>query len=119
MSEEDKKQHHHIHIGALILVIIFAYVVFKVNLQKAVNSPQFQSNVNYIEEKLNDFWKTISGKFLNSDNFNPFKNFKVELNPLNVDQKAIEQKIQPDKINNYFGVPSDQTLDNLSSPTNK
>ena len=51
MNEEQPKltTHKHFHIGALILAILIIYVLFKVNLEKAINSPQFQKNILYIK----------------------------------------------------------------------
>jgi hypothetical protein len=99
----DEHKHRHLHLGALILVILIVFVLFKVNLEKALNSPQFQSNIAYIEKKANSL-------------FDKMKGFFSFTNSLKIDQSTIEKKIQPGKIYDYFSVPSDETLDKLSSP---
>jgi hypothetical protein len=99
---KDKKQ---FHLGALILVIIIVFVLFKVNLEKAINSPQFQKNVNYIqvnsEKAFNYIWDNIFGK----------------LKFPSIDPAKIDEVVKPDKVKDYFKVPTDEYINQYSSPT--
>lgn len=124
MSEEVKKdqlehKHHKVRVGALIVVTLLAFVLFKVNLRKAVNSPQFNDNVSFIEQKIKGWYvgatKLFDGMFKNtlSDGMNQLKtggglNFNA---PILVDPNTIENKIGADKIRGYFNAPSDANID--------
>lgn len=75
MENDSHSSSVHIHIGGLILLIIITLILFKVNIRQAVHSPQFQSNISYIEEEgryiyntyvikpLESMWKIISDQF--------------------------------------------------------
>lgn len=102
MNEEPKSNKRHLHISALVLAILLIFVLFKLNLEKVVNSPQFQNNIDYIEEQSKTLWIKIKADFF--DFKSPF------------DQAKLEMKIKPDKINEYFGNASDETINQLSSP---
>jgi len=64
MSEDIQKPRSniHIHIGGAIIIIIILFVLFKVNIKSFIDSPQFQGNVNYIEQKGQDFWNKYLSK---------------------------------------------------------
>jgi ABC-type amino acid transport system permease subunit len=111
MNEEQPKPvvHKHFHIGALLLAIIIIYLLFKVNLEKAINSPQFQKNVSYIETKGHEyigkpflsFWTSI---------------FSLKLQSPKLDNSTFDNVVKPNKIQQYFGNTSDETVNQLSSP---
>lgn len=101
MENQDKKRH--LHIGALVLVVVIVLILLRVNLEKAINTPQFQSNVSYIEKEASLL-------------FNKMKVFFNLSVPLNIDQTTLEKKVQPNRIKDYFGVPSEDKINQLSSP---
>jgi predicted membrane-bound dolichyl-phosphate-mannose-protein mannosyltransferase len=124
MNEEVKKdstehKHHKIRIGALIVVVLLVFILFKVNLRKAVNSPQFNDNVSFIEQKVKGWYeratKLFDGMFKNTLNngVNQLKtggglNFNA---PVLVDPNIIENKIGADRIRGYFNAPNDENID--------
>ena len=56
-SDDERKPRLHIHTGGLIILILILLILFKVDIKSKIESPQFQKNWNYIEEKIKDFWK--------------------------------------------------------------
>jgi hypothetical protein len=69
MSEEKKDSGLHIHLGGLVIVIIILLLIFKVDFKKNIDSPQFQKNVSYLEEKSKNIWdKYLSKPFVNTWN---------------------------------------------------
>jgi len=56
-SDDERKPRLHIHTGGLIILILILLILFKVDIKSKIESPQFQKNWNYIEEKVKDFWK--------------------------------------------------------------
>lgn len=116
MEEEAKKPHRHLHIGALILVIILIYLLFKVNLEKAVNSPQFNKNVAFIELKGKQLWDYIFNDPL-TKLIDQIKNVNIDPKPLNIDQQKLDDKFKSNGIRNYFNAPTNDTINKYSSPT--
>lgn len=124
MSEEVKKEetphkHHRLRLGALIVVVLLVFVLFNVNLQKALNSPQFNQNINYIEQQVKVGWQKITtlfdGMFKNTISINP-NQFKAPSGldfkpPVLIDPNLIENKIGGDKIRDYFNAPNDANID--------
>lgn len=102
-NNSEIKKRSHFHFGSLILVIIIIIVLFKVNIEKVLNSPAFQQNVTYIEKQANN-------AFIKVKSF-----FKIP-NSINFSNSVFDQKVQPSKIDNYFGIPSDDTLNKLGAP---
>lgn len=111
MNEEQPKPvvPKHFHVGALLLAIIIIYVLFKVNLEKAINSPQFQKNVTYIETKSHEYIGKPFSSFWASI-------FSVKLQTPKLDDSSFDKVIKPNKIQQYFGNTSDETVNQLSSP---
>lgn len=62
MEEEKKKSRLHINIGGLIVLIILALLLFKVDLKSKIQSPQFQKNITYITDQIKGFYTNISDK---------------------------------------------------------
>ncbi len=124
MSEEVKKEeiphkHPKLRLGALIVVVLLVFVLFNVNLQKALNSPQFNQNINYIELQVKSGWQKLTTFFgdmfkntINTD-IGQYKkpgglDFKA---PILVDPNIIENKIGADKIRGYFNTTTDENID--------
>ncbi len=107
MVDDESNNRKSLNIGALILVIIVVFILFRVNIEKALNSPQFQRNIAYLEMESNELIVKI-------------KNIFVGVDIKKIDTSAIiEKKIQSDKIYNYFGLPTENTINELSSPEQK
>lgn len=123
--EEKPKNHIHIKIGSLIIVLLIVFVLFRVNIEKAINSPMFQNNVNYIEKEFNIIYKNYLQKpFLYIWNnlftdllHTSLKNIDIS-DPL-IRQDKINSVIKPDRINNYFGNTQEETVQQLSTPVNQ
>lgn len=105
-TSEVVKRRHRFHVGALILAVIIVFILFKVNLEKAINSPNFKANVAYIQKEANK-------------NFLKLKEFFNVAGHVYINQDAIDEKIQPEKINNYFGVPTEENINKLIPPQDK
>lgn len=81
MDGGERKSRLHIHLGGLIILAIIALILFKVDIKSKIKSPQFQSNISYIEEQAKIFWnkyilapiKSRTGEF-----FIDFTNRKLE-----------------------------------------
>lgn len=56
MADDERKSRLHIHLGGVIILIIIALILFKVDLRSKIESPQFQKNLSYIEEQAKTFW---------------------------------------------------------------
>jgi hypothetical protein len=56
MNEENKKSGLHVHLGGFIIIIIIIIILFKVDIKSKIDSPQFQKNINYIEEGVKNIW---------------------------------------------------------------
>lgn len=52
MDDQKPKSNIHIHIGGIVLLIIIIFLLFKVDIKTSVNNPQFKSNIEYIEKKV-------------------------------------------------------------------
>jgi len=55
MEEEKKTSRLHINIGGLIILIILALILFKVDIKSKIQSPQFQKNITYITDQIKGF----------------------------------------------------------------
>lgn len=113
ISTQPKAHHRHFHAGALFLAMGLIFLLFKVNIEKVVNDPQFDKNVNYIEAKITLAWRNHITT--------PFKSFLANiftLKPITKDtaDDTFNRTVKPDKINSYFGNTSDETVNQLSSP---
>lgn len=124
MSEEVKKEetphkHPKLRLGALIVVVLLVFVLFNVNLQKALNSPQFNQNINYIEQQVKGGWHkitTLFGDMFKSTINTDISQFKAPSGfdftaPILVDPNIIENKIGADKIRGYFNNTTDENID--------
>lgn len=81
MADGERKSRLHIHLGGLVILILFTLILFKVDIKSKINSPQFQENYTYIEESIKSFWqKYISGpiKERSSDFFVDFTNTQLD-----------------------------------------
>jgi hypothetical protein len=75
MADDEKKSRLHIHLGGLIILVIIALVLFKVDIKSKIQSPQFQKNILYIEEQATDFWQNYILSPLKAKTGNLFINF--------------------------------------------
>jgi len=57
MAEDERKSRLHIHLGGIIILIIIALILFKVDIKSKIQSPQFQKNYTYITEQAKTFWQ--------------------------------------------------------------
>jgi len=81
MSDDERKSRLHIHLGGLVILIIIALILFRVDIKSKIQSPQFQKNYSYITEQVKTFWqKYISGslKAKTGDLFIDFTNKSLE-----------------------------------------
>lgn len=62
MEEEKKKPRLQINMGGLIIIIIIALILFKVDIKSKIKSEQFQKNITYVEDTIKGFYKDISEK---------------------------------------------------------
>jgi len=108
MDDLDSKKSNRIHVGALIIAILIVLVLFKVNLEKSLNSPQFKSNIEYIEKNTTLAWQ----KYIVKPSTNLWNNFlklnlqkakdgEFEINTEGLNQK-IESRIDEKQLNNFF-----------------
>lgn len=64
MGNEDKKPRLQINLGGLVVIIILALILFKVDIKSKIESEQFQKNTVYVTEKVKGFWvKYVTGPF--------------------------------------------------------
>ena len=81
MEHDERKGRLHIHLGGLVILIIVALVLFKVDITSKIQSPQFQKNLSYIEDQATNFWQTFILNPLKSragDWFNGFTNKELQ-----------------------------------------
>jgi hypothetical protein len=103
MDKDERKPRLHIHMGGLIVLIIILLILFKVDIRSKIKSPQFQSNISYIEEQVKTFWqKYISG---------PMKK-KVGDSFTNITNKELK-KIQTNFSENVLKTLNEEEIDNL------
>ncbi|NCU28137.1 MAG: hypothetical protein EOM85_00465 [Candidatus Moranbacteria bacterium] len=57
MENESKKPRIQIRLGGLVILIIIALILFKVDIKDKIESPQFQKNVTYITAFAKDVWQ--------------------------------------------------------------
>ena len=115
-NEETSHKHHKLRLGALILVVLLVLFLFKVNLRKAINSPQFNDNVSYIEQHIRAWYQEAHNFFSNMFKNDGTSQFKIQGGldfkpPILIDPNMIENKIGADKIRGYFNAPSDDNID--------
>lgn len=61
MEGEEKKQSRlHVSLGGLVILIILALILFKVDIKNKVESPQFQKNITYITDKAKEAWGNLT-----------------------------------------------------------
>ena len=109
MSDGERKSRLHIHIGGLIILIIIALVLFKVDIKSKINSPQFQKNVTYVEEQVKTLWQKYIAGPLKAKTGDMFINFT---------NKGL-QKIQDNFTQNVLKTPSVEDIENVSNLNNK
>lgn len=103
MNNDERKPRLHVHMGGVIVLIIIILILFKVDIKSKIKSPQFQSNITYIEEEINTLWqKYISG---------PLKK-KIGNTFINVTNTELK-KIQNNFSENVLKTPTDKEIDNL------
>lgn len=106
MSDDERKPRLHIHTGGLILFIIIILILFKVDIKSKIQSPQFQKNIAYIEEKAQDIW--------NNYIVGPIKTKIVDFLKTSADKEI--EKLQNNISNNLFKTPD---LENIDEAQNK
>jgi hypothetical protein len=104
MNENNHKSLH-IHIGGLIIFVIIVLILLKIDLKSFVQSPQFQKNVDYIEEKVKNVWQNDIVKFI--------KNKAGKL-IMNIAEKGTE-KIQEGISENLLTTPFIGNTENVSN----
>jgi hypothetical protein len=57
MENESKKPRIQIRLGGLVILIILALILFKVDIKGKIESEQFQKNLSYITSKAKGFWE--------------------------------------------------------------
>lgn len=104
MNNDERKPRLHIHFGGLIIIIIIILILFKVDLKSKIQSPQFQKNINYIEELFINLWHkyipdnlTNKSSTLLKDLFNKSleKNTTIDIN--------LEKVLNTDNVKNNLG----------------
>ena len=100
MAEDERKSRLHIHLGGVIILIIIALILFKVDLRSKIESPQFQKNISYIEEQAKNFWKNYI--------LNPLKTKTGSLF-MDLTNKGLEQ-IQKNFSENVLKTPNIEDL---------
>jgi len=91
--DEKKQPRLHIHLGGVIILIILALILFKVDIKNKIESPQFQKNITYISDKAKEFWGNIT---------NPLKE-KIGNSFIDITNKQLE-KIQEDVTENVLKI---------------
>jgi hypothetical protein len=110
----------HIHVGGAIILIIILLILFKVDVKSYINSPKFQSNINYIEQTGQDIWnKYLSKPFsylfnnlifgnLLSNGIKQIQNATPNLKLPTMDQSIIDKTLNINNLQKKLGVSSDQ-----------
>jgi hypothetical protein len=106
MNDDERKPRLHIHTGGLIIFIIIILILFKVDIKSKIQSPQFQKNISYIEEKAKEIW--------NDYIISPIKSKTVDFLKTSADKEI--EKLQNNISNNLFKTPD---LENLDRGLNK
>ncbi len=101
------KNRHPLRMGALILVIIIVIVLFKFNFEKVIDSTNFNENVSYLEQKGKDLWIYLSSGFIAKG---------LDIKAPVIDPSVYDKAIKPDNIRNYFKIPSEETVNQMSLP---
>lgn len=57
MADDERKSRLHIHLGGLVILIIIALILFKVDIKSKIESPQFKENYTYVTEQIKTFWQ--------------------------------------------------------------
>ena len=94
-DEEDlkEKKKTRTYIGGIIFIVIVIVILLNIDIKEVINSKQFQSNINYIEQQAKGFWND----YLSA----PIKNtWNGMINNL-IDQSAkqIKDNLNADNIN--------------------
>ncbi|MFA6251609.1 MAG: hypothetical protein WC603_03220 [Candidatus Paceibacterota bacterium] len=101
MAEDERKSRLHIHLGGVIILIIIALILFKVDLKSKIESPQFQKNYTYITEQAKIFWQNYI--------LNPLK-AKTGTLFIDLTNKGLKQ-MQDNFSNNVLKTPSLEDLE--------
>lgn len=96
MGNEDKKPRLQINLGGLVVIIILALVLFKVDIKSKIESEQFQKNTIYITEKVKDFWEKYVTNPLKSKTGGLVKDFTGKI------QKSANEQAQSLIKKNFF-----------------
>lgn len=57
MENESNKPRLQIRLGGLVILIILALILFKVDIRSKIESEQFQKNISYVTDKAQELWK--------------------------------------------------------------
>jgi hypothetical protein len=102
MSDDERKPRLHIHTGGLIILIIILLILFKVDIGAKINNPQFQKNINYIEEQAKAIWQDYIVSPIKSKTGDLFIDFT---------NKSLE-KIQTNFTENVLKTPNIENITN-------
>jgi hypothetical protein len=116
-NQDNPNPHRGLFVWGLITILILVTILlFKVNLRSAINSPQFQNNVTYIEEKSENIWVRYLSKpilyvwnnlFINaiSQGMDLLRGgFRVPppTTTIDIDQSTLDEALETSKIEKYF-----------------
>lgn len=90
MENESKKPRIQVRLGGLVILIILALILFKVDIRSKIESEQFQKNISYVTEKTQELWKQYVSDPLKSKTGELVKDLADK--GLNQIQKSVDEK---------------------------
>lgn len=118
---ETGKKHKHIHVGILVFVICALFFLYKVNIESTIASPRFQNDVVEAKASIQTMWQKYVGNTLHYiwvQIIHPTDKSITIQQPV-IDDKAVEEKVQPVKVRTYFGNTSEETVQQIADPSKK
>lgn len=115
------KKHRHIHGGLLCIVIILIFLLYRVNIESTLSSTSFKNDVGQAKVTVKNAWQKYVGDTLQYIWFQIIHptDKSITVTPPAIDDKAIEQKVQPVKVRTYFGNTSEETVQQITDPNKK
>jgi hypothetical protein len=99
--EENKPKNYRSFFG-IVLFIVFVYFLFTLDIKSLFNSPKFQNNITFIEDKVDYFWNQViikKTKYLWDEVFSK-RYVNIESSDVNNILNLDKISEQLDKINN-------------------